>query len=171
MANILVLHGPNLNMLGLREPEIYGTTTLSQIKKNLELFAHTGGHKMANFQSNAEHELVEIIQSARIKKIDFIIINPAAFTYTSVSIRDALLAVAVPFIEVHLSNIFAREDFRKHSYFSDVAVAVIVGLGALGYELAVEGAEQYLDKIKKTKANGNQPVAVKKGKIKKDLRV
>ena len=146
MAKILVLHGPNLNMLGLREPEVYGTTTLKEIEQQLKLFADTAGHKLASFQSNAEHELIDRIQIAKTKKIDFIIINPGAFTHTSVAIRDAFLSVSIPFIEVHLSNVFAREEFRKHSYLSDIAVAVVSGMGAFGYEVALQAAEQFLEK-------------------------
>ncbi len=146
MAKILVLHGPNLNMLGLREPEVYGTTTLKEIDQQLKLFADTSGHKLASFQSNAEHELIDRIQLAKTNKIDFIIINPGAFTHTSVAIRDAFLSVSIPFIEVHLSNVFAREEFRKHSYLSDIAVAVVSGMGAFGYEVALQAAEQFLEK-------------------------
>lgn len=149
MSQILVLHGPNLNMLGQREPEVYGTVTLAEINKNLELFAHAAGHKLSCFQSNAEHELVDRIHDAKINKIDFIIINPGAFAHTSIAIRDAFLSVSVPFIEVHLSNIFAREKFRQHSYLADIAVAMIVGMGVLGYEVAIEAAEQYLENTKK----------------------
>lgn len=146
MAKILVLHGPNLNMLGLREPEVYGTTTLKEIDQQLKVFADTSGHKLASFQSNAEHELIDRIQLAKTEKIDFIIINPGAFTHTSVAIRDAFLSVSIPFIEVHLSNVFAREEFRKHSYLSDIAVAVVSGMGAFGYEVALQAAEQILEK-------------------------
>ena len=145
MAKILVLHGPNLNMLGSREPEIYGTTTLKEIDAQIKLFAETAGHKLTSFQSNAEHELIDRIQSAKTKNIDFIIINPGAFTHTSVAIRDAFLSVSIPFIEVHLSNVFAREEFRKHSYLSDIAVAVVSGMGAFGYEVALQAAEQLLE--------------------------
>ena len=143
-----MINGPNLNLLGTREPEIYGTTTLEQIQSSLQLFANAAGHELVSFQSNAEHDLIKVIQQSPNKKFDFIIINPGGFTSTSVAIRDALLAVAMPFIEVHLSNIFAREEFRKHSYLSDIAVAVVSGMGVLGYEVAIEGAEQYLDKHK-----------------------
>jgi len=145
MANILVLHGPNLNMLGSREPEVYGTTTLKEIDTQIKLFAETAGHKLVSFQSNAEHELIDRIQLAKTKKIDFIIINPGAFTHTSVAIRDAFLSVSIPFIEVHLSNVFAREEFRKHSYLSDIAVAVVSGMGAFGYEVALQAAEQLIE--------------------------
>ena len=146
MAKILVLHGPNLNMLGIREPEVYGTTTLKEIDEQIKLFADSAGHKLASFQSNAEHELIDRIQLAKTKKIDFIIINPGAYTHTSVAIRDAFLSVSIPFIEVHLSNVFAREEFRKQSYLSDIAVAVVSGMGAFGYEVALQAAEQFLEK-------------------------
>ena len=141
MANILVLHGPNLNLLGTREPEIYGATTLADIDALLTEQAKVAGHKLSALQSNAEHELVTAIQNAS-NKIDYIIINPAAFTHTSVAMRDALAAVNIPFIEVHLSNVHAREDFRRHSYFSDLAQGVISGLGATGYSLALTSAIQ-----------------------------
>ncbi|MCH8543946.1 MAG: type II 3-dehydroquinate dehydratase [Alcanivorax sp.] len=140
MASILVLHGPNLNLLGTREPETYGHTTLEQINNGLRDQASAAGHHLQWLQSNAEYELVERIHSARTEGIDFILINPAAFTHTSVSLRDALLGVAIPFIEVHLSNTHRREDFRRHSYFSDIAVGVICGLGADGYRLALDAA-------------------------------
>ena len=146
MAEILVLHGPNLNMLGIREPEVYGTTTLKEIDEQIKLFADSAGHKLVSFQSNAEHELIDRIQLAKTKNIDFIIINPGAFTHTSVAIRDAFLSVSIPFIEVHLSNVFAREEFRKQSYLSDIAVAVVSGMGAFGYEVALQAAEQFLEK-------------------------
>ena len=142
MKNILVLHGPNLNMLGHREPDVYGYVTLNEINQKLKLLAHAGGAELQYFQSNAEDGLVERVQMARQDGTDFIIINPAAFTHTSVALRDALAAVAIPFIEVHISNVFAREAFRKESYFSDLAVGVISGLGATGYELAVQYALQ-----------------------------
>ena len=143
MANILVLHGPNLNLLGTREPETYGATTLTDIDAALIEQAKAAGHKLTTLQSNAEHELVTAIQGA-VNKIDYIIINPAAFTHTSVAMRDALAAVNIPFIEVHLSNVHAREDFRRHSYFSDLAQGVISGLGATGYSLALTSAMQSL---------------------------
>jgi len=139
MANILVLHGPNLNLLGTREPEIYGATTLADIDSALIKQAKAQGHSLEFIQSNAEHELVSSIQHS-LNKIDYIIINPAAFTHTSVAMRDALAAVNIPFIEVHLSNVHAREDFRRHSYFSDLAQGVISGLGAKGYSLALDAA-------------------------------
>jgi len=143
MENILVLHGPNLNLLGSREPDVYGRITLSEINQRLMLLADKSGAKANYFQSNAESELVERVQQARSDGTQFIIINPAAFTHTSVALRDALAAVAIPFIEVHLSNVFAREAFRKESYFSDLAIGVISGLGAIGYELAVQFALNY----------------------------
>jgi len=139
MANILVLHGPNLNLLGTREPEIYGATTLADIDSALIEQAKAQGHSLECMQSNAEHELVSSIQRS-LNKVDYIIINPAAFTHTSVAMRDALAAVNIPFIEVHLSNVHAREDFRRHSYFSDLAQGVISGLGAKGYSLALDAA-------------------------------
>lgn len=145
MASILVLHGPNLNLLGTREPDKYGHDTLDAINQRLASLAVAAGHHVQTLQSNAEHELVERIHSARSEGISFIIINPAAFTHTSVAIRDALLGVALPFIEVHLSNVHAREPFRHHSYFSDIATGVILGLGATGYELAMQAAISKLD--------------------------
>jgi 3-dehydroquinate dehydratase-2 len=144
MATILVLHGPNLNLLGEREPAIYGSQTLSDINATLEQQARAAGHHLLAMQSNAEYELVERVQDARHEGVNFIIINPAAYTHTSVAIRDALAAVAIPFIEVHLSNIYRREDFRHHSYFSDAAEGVICGLGAQGYELALSAIIQQL---------------------------
>ena len=140
MKNVLVLHGPNLNLLGSREPELYGRVTLDEINARLTKLASAGGASLSCFQSNAEAALVDRIQQAQTDGTQFIIINPAAFTHTSVAIRDALAAVSIPFIEVHLSNVFAREAFRKESYFSDIAVGVISGLGATGYELAMQYA-------------------------------
>jgi 3-dehydroquinate dehydratase-2 len=140
MATILVLHGPNLNMLGSREPEIYGSETLNDINQRLQSIASESGHHLQTLQSNAEYELIDRIHDARLEEVDFILINPAAFTHTSVALRDALLAVEIPFIEVHLSNVHAREKFRHHSYFSDVAVGVICGLGSQGYDLALQAA-------------------------------
>jgi len=140
---VLVLNGPNLNMLGKREPEIYGAQSLANIIDNLTLQALPLGIELSHLQSNAEHQLIEKIHDAH-NKIDFIVINPAAFTHTSVAIRDALLAVNIPFIEVHLSNVHARESFRHHSYLSDKAVGVICGLGANGYKYAVESAYKWL---------------------------
>src|SRR5665647_2474374 len=138
MKNILVLHGPNLNLLGSREPSVYGRTTLNEINERLMTLAEKSGAKLYCFQSNAEVELVERVQQAQADGTQFIIINPAAFTHTSVALRDALAAVAIPFIEVHLSNIHAREPFRSHSYFSDLAAGTICGLGSYGYELALQ---------------------------------
>ncbi len=140
MATILVLHGPNLNLLGLREPGIYGATTLDDINRNLTQIATAAGHHLQTLQSNAEYELIDRIHDARKEGIDFIIINPAAFTHTSAALRDALLGVDIPFIEVHLSNVHKREAFRQHSYFSDVAQGVICGFGATSYELALQAA-------------------------------
>ena len=145
MASILVLHGPNLNLLGEREPDIYGSTTLADINERLERLAREHGHHLLHMQSNAEYELVERVQAARREGVNFILINPAAFTHTSVALRDALAAVAIPFIEIHLSNTHAREDFRHHSYFSDIALGVICGLGAQGYELGLLAALQRLE--------------------------
>jgi 3-dehydroquinate dehydratase-2 len=140
MSAILVLHGPNLNLLGTREPDVYGRVTLADIDRRLVDRGQAAGVVVRTFQSNAEAPLIERIHAAKSDETAFIIINPAAFTHTSVALRDALAAVALPFIEVHLSNVHAREPFRQHSYFSDLAVGVISGLGALGYELALEAA-------------------------------
>ena len=142
---ILVLNGPNLNMLGKREPEIYGAQTLNEIISQLTQQAKTKEIELSHVQSNAEHVLIDAIHQA-FQMVDFIIINPAAFTHTSVALRDALLAVNIPFIEVHLSNVHAREKFRQHSYLSDVAKGVICGLGAKGYNYALESAKEYLEK-------------------------
>jgi 3-dehydroquinate dehydratase-2 len=140
MAGILLLNGPNLNLLGLREPGIYGSADLRSIETKLERLAVAKGHSLTAFQSNAEHELIAKIQSAKRDGIAFVIINPGAYTHTSIALRDAFLAVAVPFIEVHLSNVFAREIFRQQSYLSGIAVGCIFGLGPIGYELALEAA-------------------------------
>lgn len=137
MAKLLVIHGPNLNLLGTREPEHYGTTTLTDIDTNLAETAQHAGHSLTCLQSNAEHELVDAIHQAQADGVAWIIINPAAFTHTSVALRDALAAVKIPFIEVHLSNVHAREKFRQQSYFSDLAQGVISGLGPYGYTLAL----------------------------------
>jgi 3-dehydroquinate dehydratase-2 len=137
---ILVLHGPNLNLLGMREPEVYGSTTLAQIDSDLVRRGEDGSATVVCFQSNHEGALIDKVQAARDDGTGFIIINPAALTHTSIGLRDALAAVAVPFIEVHLSNIHRREPFRQHSYFSDLAVGVICGLGASGYRLALDHA-------------------------------
>lgn len=143
MARILVLNGPNLNLLGTREPGQYGTDTLQTVEQRLHQLA--AGHAIDFFQSNAEHALIDRIHQAATDGIDFILINPAALTHTSVALRDALLGVAIPFIEVHISNVFARESFRHHSYLSDVAVGVISGLGTQGYELALAAAIRRLE--------------------------
>ncbi|MBP9218296.1 MAG: type II 3-dehydroquinate dehydratase [Sterolibacterium sp.] len=140
MPRLLVLHGPNLNLLGAREPDIYGHTTLADIHQAMSDQAQAAGVQLESFQSNSEGELVNRIQAAASEGIDFIIINPAAYTHTSIAMRDALAAVAIPFIEVHLSNVHARETFRHHSYFSDLAVGVICGLGHEGYSLALTAA-------------------------------
>ena len=145
MSRVLILNGPNLNLLGTREPEHYGAVTLDEINAGLKKQAESMGVQLTDFQSNAEHELVGRVQTALSEEIDFIIINPAALTHTSVGLRDALSAVGIPFIEVHLSNIHAREAFRKESFFSDIAVGVISGLGPVGYELALTAALRYLD--------------------------
>jgi 3-dehydroquinate dehydratase-2 len=146
VAKILVLHGPNLNLLGTREPEIYGRATLAEIDSELAARATEVGHSVESFQSNAEHELIGRVQRTRTDGTAFILINPAGLTHTSVALRDALAAVCVPFIEVHLSNIHARESFRHHSYFSDLAVGVICGLGPTGYGLALTAAMQRLQR-------------------------
>lgn len=143
--SILVLHGPNLNLLGLREPEHYGSDTLSSINQTLTDNAALAGIALEAYQSNAEADLVTKIQSIATTKVDFVIINPAAYTHTSVAMRDALSAVKVPFIEVHLSNVYAREAFRHHSYFTDIAVGVISGLGAQGYALALDYAIKHIN--------------------------
>lgn len=140
MADFLLLNGPNLNLLGSREPEVYGATRLDDIEANCIDLAGELGHSLACFQSNAEHELIEQVQQAAHDGVEFIIFNPGAFTHTSIAIRDALLAVAIPFIEIHLSNTFAREDFRHKSYFSDIAESCLFGFGAYGYELALHAA-------------------------------
>ncbi len=146
MVDILVLNGPNLNLLGTREPDLYGAVTLEQISQKLIQQADDAGLSLDHFQSNAEHCIIERIHQAAEEGVRFILINPAAFTHTSVAIRDALLGVAIPFIEVHLSNIHRREPFRHHSYFSDIAEGVIAGLGVDGYELALSAAIQSIDK-------------------------
>jgi 3-dehydroquinate dehydratase II len=140
MARILLLNGPNLNLLGSREPELYGTDTLASIEQHLRKIAQGAGHELDSLQSNAEHELIERLHAAPKAGVAFVIFNPGAFTHTSVALRDALLAVRLPFIEVHLSNTFARESFRSHSYFSDIAQGCIVGLGPAGYEFALRAA-------------------------------
>ena len=145
MRRVLLINGPNLNLLGSREPDVYGRDTLPAIEERLKAQAASRGATLESFQSNAEHELVDRVQALAQKPVDFVILNPGAFTHTSISLRDALLAVAVPFIEVHLSNVHAREPFRKHSYFSDIAAGCIAGLGAQGYELALTAALERLD--------------------------
>ena len=146
MPRILLINGPNLNLLGCREPGWYGDVTLPAIEERLRLLATKRGATLETFQSNAEHELVDRVQALAASPADFAIVNPGAFTHTSIALRDALLAVAVPFIEVHLSNVHAREPFRQHSYFSDIAVGSIVGLGAQGYELALTAALDRLER-------------------------
>jgi 3-dehydroquinate dehydratase-2 len=138
MKKVLVLHGPNLNLLGLREPSLYGSHTLASINEQLKHIAQQAGIQLTSLQSNSEAELIDCIHQLMEKKVDYIIINPAAFTHTSIALRDALLAVKIPFIEVHLSNIYAREPFRQHSYFSDIAEGVITGFGNKSYLLALE---------------------------------
>jgi 3-dehydroquinate dehydratase-2 len=140
MSRLLLLNGPNLNLLGSREPEIYGSDTLAAIEERLRKIAGEAGHELTAFQSNAEHELIERVHGAKKAGIAFLILNPGAFSHTSIALRDAILGVKLPFIEVHLSNIFARESFRQHSYFSDIASGCIFGLGPLGYELALRAA-------------------------------
>lgn len=144
MARLLLLNGPNLNLLGSREPEIYGTQTLASIEQRLSKLAREAGHELTAFQSNAEHELIERVHAAPQAGFRFLIFNPGAFSHTSLALRDALLCVQLPFIEVHLSNTYARESFRKHSYFSDIAIGCIVGLGPVGYDLALQAAIQKL---------------------------
>jgi len=148
MASLLLINGPNLNLLGSREPGVYGDTNLQTVESNLGTLAGELGHELAAFQSNAEHEIVDQVQQAATDKVDFILLNPGAFTHTSIAIRDALLAVDIPFIEVHLSNVFAREDFRHSSYFSDIAAGCIFGLGAYGYEIALRAASRLLSEEK-----------------------
>ena len=145
MGKLLLINGPNLNRLGTREPEKYGAQTLSDIEQRLRDLANERGHHLDCFQSNAETDLIERIHQAGDEGYHFVLINPAAYTHTSVALRDALLAVALPFIEVHLSNVYARETFRQHSYFSDIAQGVISGLGAHGYELALEAALRFIE--------------------------
>jgi len=144
MARVLLLNGPNLNLLGSREPGVYGADTLESIEKRAAELAREAGHELVAFQSNSEAELIGQIQGAAAAGVGFLIFNPAAFTHTSIALRDALLAVKLPFVEVHLSNIHGREPFRQHSYFSDIAAGLITGLGAFGYELAVRAAVRHL---------------------------
>ncbi len=145
MAKILCLNGPNLNLLGTREPDKYGNDTLDAIAERLDRVTTDAGHTMLFVQSNAEHELIEAVHSAGADGVSFALVNPAGYTHTSVALRDAILAVRLPFIEVHLSNVHAREPFRGHSYFSDIAVGTISGLGAIGYELALTAALRRLN--------------------------
>ena len=149
MSHILVIHGPNLNLLGTREPEVYGADTLAAINQNLNQMAQKNGVSLQTFQSNNEGEIVSCIQQAANNQVDFIIINPAAYTHTSVAIRDAFLATRIPFIETHLSNVYAREEFRMHSYLSDLAVGVIGGFGKNSYMLALEAAVIHCKQSKK----------------------
>ena len=145
MAHLLLLNGPNLNLLGTREPGVYGAITLAQIAARLTQLASESGHHLSAFQSNSEAELIGQIHEAPGTHVAFIIFNPAALTHTSIALRDALLGVKIPFIEVHLSNVHAREPFRHHSYFADIAVGTITGLGAVGYELALRAAAHHLN--------------------------
>jgi 3-dehydroquinate dehydratase II len=145
MAKLLVLHGPNLNLLGVREPEIYGRETLADINNRLAQLAQAAGHELYWYQSNAEHELIGRIHQARDEQVAYILINPGAFTHTSVALRDALAAVAIPFIELHMSNVHAREPFRRHSYLSDLAVGVICGFGSDSYRLGLNAAMTQLE--------------------------
>jgi len=144
MSNFLLINGPNLNLLGSREPEVYGATRLADIETRATGLAAELGHKLSCFQSNAEHELIDRVQQAASDGVDFIILNPGGLTHTSVALRDALLAVGIPFIEIHLSNTFAREEFRHRSYFSDIASSCLFGFGAHGYQLAVQAASHYV---------------------------
>ena len=144
MAHILLLNGPNLNLLGLREPGLYGHVTLEQVHERMAQLAAEAGHRLTAFQSNSEAELIARIHQAPASHVAFIIFNPAGYTHTSVALRDALLAVKIPFVEVHLTNVHAREPFRHHSYFSDIAMGTITGLGAVGYELALRAAAHHL---------------------------
>ena len=144
MSDFLLINGPNLNLLGTREPDVYGATRLEDIEARCIALADELGHSLSCYQSNAEHDLIDRVQQAAKDGVDFIIFNPGAFTHTSVALRDALLAVGIPFIEIHLSNTFAREEFRHHSYFSDIATSCLFGFGAHGYELALQAASRYV---------------------------
>ena len=144
MSSFLLINGPNLNLLGSREPEVYGAMRLGDIESRCIEVAEGLGHKLACFQSNAEHELIDRVQQAAVDGVEFIILNPGGFTHTSVALRDAFLAVQIPFIEIHLSNTFAREEFRHNSYFSDIASGCLFGFGAHGYELALQAASQHI---------------------------
>jgi len=154
MSSFLLVNGPNLNLLGSREPHVYGGTRLADIEARLVALARKRGHEMHCFQSNAEHELIDRVQQAAADGVDFIILNPGAFTHTSIALRDALLAVRIPFIEIHLSNTFAREEFRHSSYFSDIAKSCLFGFGAYGYELALQAATHHVANLGKN--NGHQ---------------
>lgn len=147
MASLLLINGPNLNLLGSRELGVYGETNLAEVESRLTSLAAEQGDELQCFQSNAEHEIVDRVQQAATDKVDFILLNPGAFTHTSIAIRDALLAVSIPFIEIHLSNVFAREEFRHNSYFSDIAAGCLFGLGAYGYELALKAAHSQLQDV------------------------
>jgi 3-dehydroquinate dehydratase-2 len=162
MADILILHGPNLNLLGTREPQHYGQDRLDDIDQRLHSQAAANGLTAQSFQSNAEHELIAKVHQAASDNTAFIIINPAGFTHTSVALRDALAAVKIPFIEVHLSNVHGREPFRRHSYFSDIAAGVISGLGALGYELAMQAAIQHIRNHTQTQVKDNVDKSITK---------
>lgn len=144
---MLLVNGPNLNLLGSREPDVYGATRLTDIEQRCNALAGELGHTLACFQSNAEHELIDRVQQASTDKVDFVILNPGGFTHTSVALRDAFLAVQIPFIEIHLSNTFAREEFRHNSYFSDIAQSCLFGFGAYGYEIALMAANQYVETV------------------------
>lgn len=144
MSKLLVINGPNLNLLGLREPDVYGSTTLADLEAQCAQAAKSLGHELAVYQNNSEGALVERIHAARSEAVAFVVINPGAYTHTSIALRDALLGVAIPFIEVHISNVHGREAFRQHSYLSDIALGVITGLGIQGYELALRAADHYL---------------------------
>jgi 3-dehydroquinate dehydratase II len=146
MARLLLINGPNLNLLGTREPARYGTETLAQVEQRAAAAASRAGHELSTFQSNAEHELIERVHRAGTEGIAVLILNPGAFTHTSIALRDAVLGVGLPLIEVHITNVHAREPFRRHSYFSDIALGSIVGLGTLGYELAVLAAARHLER-------------------------
>jgi 3-dehydroquinate dehydratase-2 len=147
MAGFLLINGANLNLLGTREPEVYGAETLEDIERRCETLADELGHELVCYQSNAEHDLIDKVQQAGSDGIDFIILNPGAVTHTSIALRDALLAVAIPFIEIHLSNTFAREEFRQSSYFSDIATSCLFGFGAYGYELALQAADRHVQGV------------------------
>ena len=148
MASLLLINGPNLNLLGSREPGVYGATSLADVEARLHELGSELGHESVAFRSNAEHEIVDRIQQAQTDKVDYILLNPGAFTHTSIAMRDALLAVDIPFMEIHLSNVFAREEFRQNSYFSDIAAGCLFGLGAYGYELAMLAASRQLSEGK-----------------------